>query len=154
MPRLVAWLAIASAALLIAPAVANAVFVLNGHTSQGRSVRLRVSDQLSKVTRFGISWQAHCTSGATLIKGSHERAVVIPFPDFHFSASYITTAGSYSAARGRPLRYAVSLRLHGRLRFNGRARGTWTARVRVLDPNRKQIDSCSTGLIRWNASLA
>jgi hypothetical protein len=42
--RLVAWLAIASAALLIAPAVANAVFELSGHTSQGRSVRLRRSD--------------------------------------------------------------------------------------------------------------
>jgi hypothetical protein len=55
--RLVAWLAIASAALLIAPAVANAVFELSGHTSQGRSVRLRRSDHLSKVTRFVISWR-------------------------------------------------------------------------------------------------
>lgn len=143
---LMAWLSVALAALLVAPSVASAAWAMSGSTSQRLSVGLRASNNLSKVKRFVIHWRAKCTSGATLRDTTVVGPVVIrPFPKFHAADSYMTS----DQTNGHTFRVAVSAHLHGRLLLNIRARGTWSVRALVRDASGNQIDSCSTGLVRW-----
>ena len=147
-PWLLAWLSVTVAILLVAPSVANAAWMLSGKTSQGFSDRLRVFNNLSKVNRFVIRWQARCATGATY----KETTLIGPFVirDFpKFNATGVAT--SPIQVNGQTLSFTVSTNLHGRLMLNVRARGTWSAKVAVRNASGTQIDSCSSGLIRWTA---
>jgi hypothetical protein len=148
--RLLAWLSVALAALLLAPSMASAAaWAMSGRTSQGLSVRLHVSFNLSKVNRLVIRWRATCTSGTTFTDSTAvSRIPVSPFPKFHSSGGYVFSGQGTS---GRTYRFAVSTDLHGSLLRNIRARGTWSAQALIRDASGNQVDSCSTGLIRWRA---
>ena len=136
------------------PAVASASFSFRGRTSQGRPVSFRVTTS-AVVENFVIGWSAGCTSGASLVDGSvAPRTPVHPFPRFHNTGHYMASAVTYSAASGRTLSYAVSVRLNGILPRNAHAHGTWTAKVQVLDTSRNVIDNCTTGLVHWHATLS
>jgi hypothetical protein len=69
-------------------------------------------------------------------------------PKFHSSGGYVFSGQGTS---GRTYRFAVSTDLHGSLLRNIRARGTWSAQALIRDASGNQVDSCSTGLIRWRA---
>jgi hypothetical protein len=151
--RVLTWVSIAIAVLLVAPAVASAFsFPFSGHTSQGLPVRMSVSQNLLTVNRFVVSWRASCTSGLTFADTTKVlKTPVTPFPNFHRAGSY-TISGTVTAT-GQPVTFVVSAHLRGKLLLGGRARGTWTAEVQVLDANQNQIDSCSTGVVDWKAKL-
>lgn len=130
-------------------AASGPAWAMSGGTSQGLSVRLHVSFNLSKVNRLVIRWRATCTSGTTFTDSTAvSRIPVSPFPRFDSSGSYVFSGKGTS---GNTYSFAVSTDLHGSLLRNIRARGTWSAQALVRDASGNQVDSCSTGLIRWRA---
>jgi hypothetical protein len=151
--KLAGWLAAAMTALLFVPAVASAAFVLAGKTGQGLPVAVRLSTNLSTVTRFAVGWRATCgpggsLSGTTLVR---KPIAVRPFPNFQGSATYEFSTGN--SANGQTVRVVVSVQLHGALMRNGRAGGRWAAQARVVDASGNQLGFCRTGVVRWRATL-
>ena len=139
-------LAVTIAAVLVAPAGASAAWLMFGKTSQGFAVGLRVSQNLSHVKQLAIRWRAQCATGATLTDTTEARGILVsPFPHFHGTGSYEYTDQS----SGQTLSITVTTHLHGRLLRNIRARGTWSTQAVVRDATGNQIDTCSSGLIRW-----
>jgi hypothetical protein len=146
---------VAAATASVAPALASASFTFSGRTSQGAPVKFRVSGRIALVNRFEIAWKADCTSGASIGDSTVvSQTPVHPFPRFHNSGSYMAPSAIYTAANGRTLSYSVSAHLRGILPRNAHAHGTWTAQVQVLDTNRNVIDTCTTGLVHWHATLS
>lgn len=142
--RLPAWLSVALAALLVAAPMASAYFPFVGTTSQGKPVHFRVSNNELVVKQFVISWHSQCSRGGTFDASTVvHRVVATPYPRFHVSGNYVISAKTYSAL--------VSIHLRGMLPRNAHVHGTWTAQVRLMDTNQNQINSCSTGLVRWHA---
>lgn len=151
--RLLGWLSAAIAALLFVPPVASAAFVLTGQTGQGLSVGVRLTSNLSTVTRFSIGWRATCSSGGSLSETTlvSKPIPVQPFPNFHRTGTYAYSTGN--SANGQTVRVLTSVELHGQLMRNGRASGRWAAQARILDANGNQIDSCRTGVVGWRAAF-
>jgi hypothetical protein len=144
-------LSIAIGALLLVPAAASAAFILNGKTGQGLPVAVRVSSNLSTVTRFTIYWRATCTPFGSLTRGTlvSKPIAVQPFPKFHRTGSYAFSIVS----NGQTLHVFASVQLHGALARNGRASGTWATQAQVVDANGSQLAFCRTGVVRWRARL-
>jgi hypothetical protein len=151
--RLTGFFALALSAALLLPAVAGAGYTLNGTSSQGKPVHFVASNTLMKITQFEIAWSAQCASGASYTETSSVAPMrVKPFPRFRSSLGYTATS-PYSASPGRPFGFQVSVTVAGRLKFNGKGNGTWSAQVRVLDPAGQLVDTCNTGAVTWKASL-
>ena len=145
---------VATLTLAFPAAASAAYFPFSGRTSQGGTVKFRVGTKFVWVNHFVISWRADCTSGASIVDGTVVgRTPIYPFPRFHSTGSYVTSAVTYSAANGRMLSYAVSAHLSGILPRNAHAHGTWTAKVQVRDTNQNVIDNCTTGVVKWHATL-
>ena len=145
---------VAPALARVAPAMASAYFSFSGSTSQGGPVKFSVTKS-ALVKNFEIGWKAGCTSGASIDDSTLvPQTPIRPFPRFHSSGSYVTSAAHYTAANGRTFSYAVSGHLRGILPRNAHAHGTWTAKVQVLDTNRNVIDNCTTGVVHWHATLS
>jgi hypothetical protein len=134
--------------------LASASFSLSGTTSQGRPVHFLTDQNLLKVAHFTIAWSAQCVSGASYTATSNVAPMrVNPFPRFGNRHSHRTTLETYSAAQGQSLTFRVSATVTGRLEYNGKASGAWSAQVRVLEPTGQQVDACKSGAVKWKAVL-
>jgi hypothetical protein len=147
--RLLGWLSLAIAAVLFVPAAASAAYILTGKTAQGLPVSVRLSSNLSTVTRFTIGWRATCSPGGSLSEATlaSKPIAVRPFPNFHRTGSYAFS----TVSNGQTLHVFASVQLHGALARNGRASGTWATQARVLDASGNQLAFCRTGVVGWRA---
>jgi hypothetical protein len=137
---------------LLLPAVASS-FSFRGTSSQGKALGFNASQNLRQITQFRFTWTGRCASGASYTDASSiESMRVKPFPRFRRGGDYTATfTPTYSATPA--LRFHVSLTVTGRLKSGGRADGTLSAQVSVLDPSARQIDTCNSGAVAWTAKL-
>ena len=138
-------LAAASAALLLAPAVAEAA-TWRGKTRQGQPVSVRTGAD-GVVNRARIEFKARCNDG----KGFERGVVFLPPLDATATNAFQdegvikwTFTKSRERAKGRTS-------IDGGLRSSGRWTGNFRLRVKIRK-NGRVIATCRTGRVGWRAS--
>lgn len=146
-------------------ALAAKHFSFRGTTSQGLNVSFQVPYSFLAVTKFNIDWTAKCSSGATL-QGSTKVGRITLTADRRGrmrwksigSYAYTGVDPRYSASgmHPTPLTFTVAVVANtGTLPTNPRASGKWSTTTVVTDSTTHQlVDKCSSGTVKWTASLA
>jgi len=139
--RILAVAVAGSAALLTAPAQADAAY-WKGKTAQGKAATVRTAGGL--VSRVRIRWEVPCGGGMSLFG-------VTPFsrPFDRSERREFEDGGSYRARANRGLRTTNTVFVRG-TRRRGVWRGTFHARATVRR-NGRVIDRCRLGRTRWSA---
>ena len=143
--RILAVAVAGSAALLTAPAQADAAY-WKGTTAQGEAATVRTAGGL--VSRVRIRWEAPCGGGKSLFG-------VTPFsrPFDRSERREFEDGGSYRARANRGLRTTNTVFVRGTLSRRGVWRGTFHGRG-TIRRNGRVIDRCRLGRTRWSARRA
>jgi hypothetical protein len=135
-------LAIACAAVLAAPAAADAK-TWRGKTKQGRLVSVRTgSDDLVNQVRVG--WRAPCE------KGHYVSRTLFPPPYDVSETDRFEDAGTYSTETQDGYRARHRVFVRGRLRAGDRWTGIFRVRTQVRRDGRV-VDTCRLKRVRWSA---
>lgn len=138
-------LAVACAALLVAPAAADAK-TWRGKTKQGRLVSVRTgADDL--VNRVRVGWRAPCK------KGHYVSRTLFPPPFDVSETDAFEDAGAYTTATQDGYRARHRVFVRGTLGAGDRWSGTFRVRTRVWR-NGRVVDSCRLGRVRWSAEAS
>src|SRR3954447_4998974 len=146
MPRLSVPVLIA-ALLLAAPAAASAATVTyRGKTSQGRKDYL-VTEADGRYDRFDIFYAARCTR--TGLGFRSDVPLIAPFTKETATTFAVTRTKSDKSSGGMVGKLHASVKGH---RTSDRAwRGTFSGTL-ILYRDGKQLDTCATGKVTWEAS--
>jgi hypothetical protein len=137
--------ALACAALLAAPAVADAK-TWRGNTKQGRMVSVRTgADALVNQVRVG--WRAPCK------KGHYVSRTLFPPPFDVSETDVFEDAGTYTTETPDGYRARHRVFVRGRLGADDRWTGTFRVRTRVRRDGRV-VDTCRLERVRWSAEAS
>lgn len=138
-------LAVACAALLVAPAATDAK-TWRGKTKQGRLVSVRTgADDL--VNRVRVGWRAPCK------KGHYVSRTLFPPPFDVSETDAFEDAGAYTTTTQDGYRARHRVFVRGTLGAGDRWSGTFRVRTRVWR-NGRVVDSCRLGRVRWSAEAS
>ena len=134
---------------LALPAEAIADMWFSGKTGQGRTVKLRTSDE-GLVERFGISWRADCRKPRTVLTGGTKTTPRSPF-EVHTRDRFVDVGGYRERLDTNDERAVYSARTAGRRVGERRWRGIFRITARVFRGSR-QVDRCHLRT-RWRVTL-
>ena len=171
-PRTVSVLSLLLAASLVLPALAAGAqekrpfrVLYGGTTSQDNPFVLKLAKHAKTVDRASVYAEGTCADGSAIsfwatLRFEVDRPAALPTGVHVLAGDRVKRSGSFRATGFGtevfgPATGAITHTFAGKVRRNGSASGTYSARIRLRDQvSGADLQTCDTGAIRWTARSA
>ena len=147
----VALAGVSAAAALAVPPPPSSHF--KGKTSQAAAKNHRVrlaTDAAGRVSKVSLGWQAQCRKKGVFWKA--ETSIKSGSSGLPMDGDVFHQAGSYTSNAGGGITGKVTISMKGHFVDRNHAKGSWNAKVTVMNADGKVIDKCKVTGITWKVA--